>query len=54
MSPMELTPLTLEYVLEQAQPDLVLLTTATEDIGLGRASDMDIWPVSAGRVGGHH
>jgi hypothetical protein len=37
-----LTPLTLEYVLERAQPDLVLLTTTTEDLGLGKAPGMDI------------
>ncbi|MGE4542505.1 MAG: hypothetical protein AB7D06_00215 [Pedobacter sp.] len=37
-----LTPLTLETVLEQAQPDLVLLAMATEDMGLGKAPGMDI------------
>lgn len=37
-----LTPLTLEHVLEQARPDLVLLTTTTEDLGLGRAPGLDI------------
>ena len=37
-----LTPLTLEYVLEQAQPDLILLTTTTEDLGLGKAPGLDI------------
>lgn len=37
-----LTPLTLEYVLQQAQPDLVLLTMATEDMGLGRAPGLDL------------
>lgn len=37
-----LTPLTLDYVLEQAQPDLVLLTTTTEDLGLGKAPGIDI------------
>ena len=36
------TPLTLEYVLEQARPDLVLLTTTTEDMGLGRAPGLDM------------
>jgi 2-polyprenyl-6-methoxyphenol hydroxylase-like FAD-dependent oxidoreductase len=37
-----LTPLTLDYVLAQAQPDLILLTTSTEDLGLGPAPGMDI------------
>lgn len=37
-----LTPLTLETVLEQAQPDLVLLAMSTEDMGLGKAPGMDI------------
>ena len=37
-----LTPLTLEYVLAQAEPDLVLLTTTTEDMGLGRAPGLDL------------
>jgi len=36
------TPLTLEYVLEQARPDLVLITMTTEDMGLGRAPGLDI------------
>ena len=36
------TPLTLEHVLEQARPDLVLITTTTEDLGLGRAPGLDI------------
>ena len=36
------TPLTLEYVYEQAQPDLVLITMTTEDMGLGRAPGLDI------------
>jgi nucleoside-diphosphate-sugar epimerase len=37
-----LTPLTLEYVFEEAQPDLVILTRTTEDLGLGMAPGMDI------------
>lgn len=37
-----LTPLTLEYVVEQAEPDLILLTTTTEDLGLGQAPAMDL------------
>jgi hypothetical protein len=30
-----LTPLTLDLVVEQSQPDLMLLTRTTEDLGLG-------------------
>jgi 3-hydroxyacyl-CoA dehydrogenase len=37
-----LTPLTLELVLEQAQPDLILLTMTTEDLALGKAPGLDI------------
>lgn len=32
-----LTPLNLNYVLELAKPDLILLARATEDLGLGLA-----------------
>jgi hypothetical protein len=39
---MALTPLTLEYVLGQAKPDLVLLASATEDMGLGAAPGMEV------------
>jgi hypothetical protein len=37
-----LTPLTLETVLEQATPDLVLLAMATEDMGLGKSPGVEI------------
>lgn len=37
-----LTPLTLEHVVRQAKPDLILLTTTTEDLGLGKAPGMDL------------
>lgn len=37
-----LTPLTLEHVLEQARPDLVLLAMPTEDLGLGAPPGIDI------------
>jgi saccharopine dehydrogenase-like NADP-dependent oxidoreductase len=37
-----LTPLTVDFVLEQARPDLVLLTTSSEDLGLGQAPGIDI------------
>ncbi len=36
------TPLTLEYVLEKARPDLVLLATSTRDLGLGEVSGIDV------------
>lgn len=34
--------LTPELVLEQAQPDLILLTMTTEDLALGKAPGLDI------------
>ena len=37
-----LTPLTLDYVVGRAQPDLVLLTRAPRDLGLGSALGMDM------------
>ncbi len=37
-----LTPLTLDYIMQQSLPDLVLITTATEDLGLGKAPGIDI------------
>lgn len=37
-----LTPLTLEYVLQKAAPDLVLITTTSEDMGLGSAPGLDV------------
>ncbi len=37
-----LTPLTLDYVMAQAQPDLILLTTGSEDLGLGQVPGIDI------------
>lgn len=36
------TPLTVDYVLEKSRPDLILLSTATEDLGLGDAPGIDI------------
>ena len=36
------TPLTADYVLEQAKPDLVLLAMSSEDFGLGEAPGIDI------------
>ncbi len=36
------TPLTLEYVLERTQPDLVLLAAASEDLALGHAPGIDL------------
>ena len=37
-----LTPLTLEHVVAQAQPELILLTTTTQDLGLGKAPGLDL------------
>lgn len=37
-----LTPLTLNYIVAQAEPDLVLLTSASEDFGLGTAPGVDV------------
>lgn len=37
-----LTPLTLEFIIERARPDLVILTTTTQDLGLGSAPAMDV------------
>jgi FlaA1/EpsC-like NDP-sugar epimerase len=37
-----LTPLNLEYVFEQARPDLTILTRTSDDLGLGLAPGMDI------------
>lgn len=39
----ELTLTALEEVIKQAKPDLVLVTTSTEDMGLGRAPGVDIY-----------
>ena len=36
------TPLTINYVLEKAKPDLILLAMATEDLGLGDVPGVDI------------
>lgn len=36
------TPLTINYVLEQAKPDLILLAMATEDLGLGDVPGVEI------------
>jgi nucleoside-diphosphate-sugar epimerase len=37
------TPFTLDSLLAQAQPDLVLLTRAPRDLGLGTAPGMDLF-----------
>lgn len=36
------TPLTVDYVLDKAKPDLILLAMATEDLGLGTAPGIDV------------
>ena len=38
-----LTPLTLEFILSQAQPDLMILTRTSVDMGLGMGPGMDIF-----------
>ena len=37
-----LTPMTIDDIFEQAQPDLVLLAMPTEEMGLGTAPGVDI------------
>jgi glyceraldehyde-3-phosphate dehydrogenase/erythrose-4-phosphate dehydrogenase len=37
-----LTPQTIEHVIQQTKPDLVLVTTSTEDMELGQAPGVDI------------
>lgn len=37
-----LTPLTLAYILDKTEPDLILLTSASEDFGLGTAPGVDV------------
>ncbi len=38
----EITPITLEHIIEKVKPHLVLLTMSTEDMGLGKAPGVDI------------
>lgn len=44
-----LTPLTMDYVVELAKPDLILLTSASEDYGLGKAPGVDVMVYSLKR-----
>lgn len=37
-----LTPLTLDFVINKVKPDLILITTETEDMGLGHVTGMDM------------
>lgn len=37
-----LTPLTLSYIVAQAEPELILLTSSSEDFGLGTAPGVDV------------
>ena len=37
-----LTPLTLDHIIAQVKPDLILMTQATEDLGLGEAPGMGL------------
>lgn len=41
-----LTPLTLDFVIAKATPDLILLTTELEDLGLGNVAGMDMLSAS--------
>ena len=38
-----LTPLTLDHILKEAQPDLILLTSSPEDMGLGKSPGISIF-----------
>ncbi len=42
MKPPSIEVLTLELVLEQSRPDLILLTANTEDRGLGNVAGLDL------------
>lgn len=37
-----ITPLTIEAILQQARPDMVLITTQPEDMGLGKTPGVDV------------
>jgi nucleoside-diphosphate-sugar epimerase len=37
-----LTPLTLDYLLQKSEPDLILLTRAPRDLGVGSALGLDM------------
>ena len=37
-----LTPLTLEYIVSKASPDIILIATETEDLGLGSAAGVEM------------
>jgi len=43
-----LTPLTLDYVIDKVNPDLILLTTELEDLGLGNVAGIDVLSSSLG------
>ncbi len=43
-----LTPLTLDYVIESVNPDLILLTTELEDLGLGNVAGIEVLSSSLG------
>ena len=38
-----LTPLTLDHIIKEANPDLILLTSTSEDLGLGQSSGVDMF-----------
>lgn len=37
-----LTPLTIDDIIKEAQPDLILLASTAEDMGIGTAAGMDV------------
>jgi FlaA1/EpsC-like NDP-sugar epimerase len=38
-----LTPLTLDHIIKEANPDLILLTSTSEDMGLGQSSGVEMF-----------
>lgn len=38
-----LTPLTLDHIIRQAAPDLIMLTNTSEDMGLGQSSGVEMF-----------
>lgn len=37
-----LTPLTLDFIIKKTEPDIILMTTTTEDLSLGSAPALDL------------
>ena len=38
-----LTPLTLDHIIKQAAPDLIMLTSTSQDMGLGESSGIEMF-----------